>query len=73
MIDPNFNPMSSAEFRANPYPILARVRDQHPVAHMSPGLVESWSILGYHDARKVLMDAETFSSNRSLGSEGGIG
>lgn len=66
MIDPEFNPMTSGSFRRDPYPILARVRESHPVAHLSPGLVESWSVLKHDDVQRVLLDPETFSSDRSL-------
>ena len=66
MSDSDFNPITSDVFRANPYPILARVREKHPVFHMRPGLVESWSVLNYSGARAVLMDPDTFSSDRSL-------
>ena len=66
MIDPDFNAMTSARFRADPYPILAAMRDKHPVAHLSPGLINSWHILRYDDVRSVLLDTETFSSDRSL-------
>lgn len=72
MPDPQFNPMTSESFRENPWPILARVRSTTPVAHMAPGLVESWSVLRHDDAQRVLLDPETFSSDRSLigGDEG---
>ncbi|MEE9427810.1 MAG: cytochrome P450 [Paracoccaceae bacterium] len=66
MLDPDFNAMTSPAFRADPYPILARMREDHPVAHLSPGLIDSWHILRYDDVRSVLLDTETFSSNRSL-------
>jgi cytochrome P450 len=66
MIDPDFNAMTSARFRADPHPILAAMRAQHPVLHLSPGLIESWHILRYDDVRHVLLDSETFSSDRAL-------
>lgn len=65
-MNPNFNPMTSAAFRADPYPILAEMRENHPVAHLSPGLIDSWHILRYDDVRTVLLDTETFSSDRAL-------
>ncbi len=66
MIDPDFNPMTSPAFRADPWPILARVRAAHPVAPLSPGLVDSWSVLTHASVARVLLDPETFSSDRSL-------
>jgi len=66
LIEPEFNAMTSATFRADPYPILARMRQNHPVAHLSPGLIESWHIFRYDDVRAVLLDTETFSSDRAL-------
>lgn len=66
MIDPDFNAMTSDEFRNDPYPILARMRQTHPVAALSPGLIESWHILRYDDVRTVLLDTKRFSSDRSL-------
>ncbi|MFC3323734.1 cytochrome P450 [Mesorhizobium cantuariense] len=73
MIDPDFNPMTSDAFRRNPYPILARVRESHPVAYLCPGLVESWSVLRYEDAQRVLLDPNTFSSDRGLHTGGEFG
>ena len=66
MTDPDFNAITSAAFRADPHPILARMRAHHPVLHLSPGLIESWHIFRYHDVRAVLLDTETFSSDRGL-------
>ncbi len=66
MIDPEFNAITSEAFRADPHPILADMRAQHPVLHLAPGLIESWHILRYDDVRAVLLDTETFSSDRSL-------
>lgn len=72
MIDRDFNPMTSDAFRHDPYPILARVRQTHPVAHLAPGLIESWSILRHDDVRSVLLDPEAFSSDRSLQGQGDV-
>jgi len=66
MLDPDFNAMTSSAFRTDPYSVLARMRRANPVAHLSPGLIESWHILRYDDVRDVLLDTETFSSDRSL-------
>ncbi len=57
MIDPDFNAITSDAFRADPYPILANMRAQHPVLHLSPGLIQSWHILRYDDVRSVLLDS----------------
>ncbi len=73
MIDPDFNAITSEAFRTDPYAILARMRAQHPVLHLSPGLIESWHILRYDDVRSVLLDTETFSSDRSLVGGGKLG
>lgn len=70
MTHPEFNPMLSDAFRDNPYPILAHQRENQPVTHLRPGLIDSWSIFRYDDARGVLLDAERFSSDRSLIGDG---
>ena len=61
-----FNALSSPEFRENPYPVLAHMREKHPVFHLSPGLTESWHVFRYEDVRKVLLAPDLFSSDRSL-------
>lgn len=66
VIDPEFNAVTSEAFRTDPYPILVRMRTQHPVLHLSPGLIQSWHILRYGDVRSVLLDTEMFPSDRSL-------
>ena len=66
MIEADFNALTSPAFRADPYPILAHMRAHHPVAHVSPGLIESWHIFRYHDVRAALLDTESFSSDRSF-------
>ena len=58
--------MTSATFRDNPYPILAKMREHDPVLHLSPGLTESWHVFRYDDVRQILLDPDTFSSDRSL-------
>ncbi|MEZ5912333.1 MAG: cytochrome P450 [Paracoccaceae bacterium] len=63
---PDFNAMTSARFREDPWPVLAHMREHHPVAHLAPGLVESWHIFRQGDVMAVLNDTETFSSNRAL-------
>lgn len=62
----DFNSMTSDRFRADPYPILAEMRETSPVVHLSPGLVESWHVLTYDHCREVLLDTDRFSSDRSL-------
>lgn len=66
MSHPDFNAMTSPLFRQTPWPVLAHLRETHGVVHLSPGLVESWHVLRYDDVRAVLLDPETFSSNRAL-------
>lgn len=61
-----FNALTSTEFRQNPHPVLAHMRQEHPVFHLSPGLTESWHVFRYEDVRKVLLSPEIFSSDRSL-------
>ncbi|MEX0304962.1 MAG: cytochrome P450, partial [Leisingera sp.] len=61
-----FNALTSPEFRENPYPVLARMREEHPVYHLSPGLTESWHVFRYEDVRQVLLTPGLFSSDRSL-------
>ena len=63
---PDFNALTSATFRGDPYPILAYIREHHPVAHLSPGLIDSWHIFRHDDVRAVLLDTKTFSSDRAL-------
>lgn len=66
---PDFNAMTSDRFRANPYPILADLRERAGVVALDPGLVPSWHVLRYDDARRVLLEPELFSSDRSLQGE----
>lgn len=66
MSHPDFNAMTSEDFRENPWPVLAHLRESQGVVHLNPGLVESWHVLRYDDVRRVLLDPETFSSNRAL-------
>lgn len=70
MMHPDFNAMTSAAFRQNPYPVLAALQANPGVVHLSPGLVESWHILRYDDVRHVLLTPEVFSSNRALQAQG---
>ncbi|WP_052249022.1 cytochrome P450 [Leisingera sp. ANG-Vp] len=67
-----FNALTSPEFRQNPYPVLARMREEHPVFHLSPGLTESWHVFRYEDVRQVLLSPEIFSSDRSLQDGGAL-
>ena len=46
-------------------PTLAHQREHEPVTPLKPGLLESWSVLRYDDCCQVLLDTETFSSDRS--------
>lgn len=69
-LHPDFAPMTSAAFRADPYPVLAWMREHAPVAKLDTGLSQSWSVFRYADAQAVLLDPDGFSSDRSLGAEG---
>lgn len=62
----DFNALTSARFRADPYPILAYMREHHPVFRLSPGLTESWHVFRYGDVRDLLLKPDLFSSDRSL-------
>ena len=44
------------EFRANPYPTLARLRAENPV-HWSP-VLKGWVMTRYDDVRAVLLDSQ---------------
>ncbi|MCB2136330.1 MAG: cytochrome P450 [Rhodobacteraceae bacterium] len=68
-----FNALTSTSFRHDPYPLLARLRDEHPVLRMAPGLIESYHVFGYEDIRGILTRPETFSSDRSLLGGGDLG
>lgn len=61
-----FDALNDAGFREDPYPVLAEMRERHPVHHLAPGLTESWHVFRYDDVRHVLLTPETFSSDRSL-------
>ena len=67
-----FNALTSPEFRADPYPVLAIMREEHPVYHVSPGLTDSWHIFRYEDVRQVLLSPDVFSSDRGLQGGGGM-
>ncbi|QGX96851.1 cytochrome P450 [Roseovarius faecimaris] len=67
---PDFNAMTSAVFRADPYPILAELRESEGVVPLNPGVMPSWHVLRYADVQKVLLSPELFSSNRALQGEG---
>ncbi|WP_420860240.1 cytochrome P450 [Marivivens marinus] len=62
----DFNALTSDRFRADPYPILAHMREAHPIYHLAPGLTESWHVFRYDDARQVLLSPDLFSSDRSM-------
>ncbi|MEZ5779752.1 MAG: cytochrome P450 [Paracoccaceae bacterium] len=70
---PDFDALGSAAFRADPYPVLARLRAESPVFRHAPGLVTSHHFFRYDDIRAVLADPETFSSDRSLLGGGELG
>lgn len=55
-----FNPLRPA-YSEDPYPILARLREQEPV-HWSPDL-GAWVITSYADCHRALSDDDHFSSN----------
>ncbi len=55
-----FNPFRPA-YAEDPYPVLARLRDQEPV-HWSPDM-GGWVLTRYDDCLKVLQDDERFSSD----------
>lgn len=65
-LESDFNALTSARFRADPYPILAHMREHHPVLRLSPGLTESWHVFRYDDVRDLLLKPDLFSSDRSL-------
>lgn len=62
----DFNALTSARFRADPYPILAYMREHHPVFRLAPGLTESWHVFRYDDVRDLLLKPDLFSSDRGL-------
>ncbi len=66
MTHSDFNAMTSATFRHNPWPVLAELREREGVVHLSPGLTDSWHVMRYDDVRQVLLTPELFSSNRAL-------
>ncbi|MFZ1815926.1 MAG: cytochrome P450 [Rhizobiaceae bacterium] len=62
----HFNALTSPAFRADPMPMLARLRQESPVLRIKPGMLESWHVFGYEDIRSILLDPDRFSSDRSL-------
>ncbi|MDH5529498.1 MAG: cytochrome P450 [Paracoccaceae bacterium] len=67
-----FDALANDGFREDPYPVLAAMREHHPVYALSPGLIESWHIFRYDDVRHVLLSPDLFSSDRSLQGSGDI-
>jgi cytochrome P450 len=55
----DFNPIDQ-EFLANPYPMLARLREECPVFY-SPEL-GFWGVMRYEDIERALVDFETFDN-----------
>ena len=53
--------------------MLAWLRENHPVRHLHPGLIESYHVFRYDDVRQVLLNPDTFSSDRSLQGGGDVG
>ncbi len=54
----------NAEFAADPYPVLAELRERCPVAH-SEAHGGFWLATRYEDIREIAQDPETFSSRYS--------
>ncbi|MCB2105000.1 cytochrome P450 [Albidovulum sp.] len=65
-LESDFDALASKRFRADPYPILAYMRENHPVFRLSPGLTESWHVFRYEDVRDLLLKPDLFSSDRNL-------
>ncbi|MGB3147362.1 MAG: cytochrome P450 [Paracoccaceae bacterium] len=63
---PDFNALTSQRFRADPFPILAALRQEGSVHRFEGGLKPSWHVLDHATAREVLLDPDRFSSDRSL-------
>jgi cytochrome P450 len=49
-----------AQYLADPYPLLARLREESPVVYM-PG-VRMWAVTRFADVKEILRDTETFSA-----------
>jgi cytochrome P450 len=58
-----YNPFS-AEFRDNPYPAYARMREEEPVRWFS--LLGTWYLTRYDDVLSMLLDHQHFSNDPSL-------
>jgi cytochrome P450 PksS len=71
--------ITSAEFKADPYPFYARLRVEEPVFRMTlPDRQSAWLVTPYDDVSRVLKDegftkdrrnAMTSMSSRELGTE----
>ena len=59
MVD--FDPAERA-FRANPFPVYQRLRDEDP-AHWSPRL-KAWVLTRYEDVKRVCLEERRMSSDR---------
>lgn len=68
-----FNALTSLSFRADPYPVLARLREAAGVVRLHPGLIESHHVLRYRDIQAILAAPDRFSSDRSLLGGGELG
>jgi hypothetical protein len=55
-----FPGLLDAEYVRDPYPILARAREQVPVFRL-PGM-DLWMVTRYEDIKRILRDPETFSN-----------
>lgn len=55
-----FDP-TSAEARANPYPLYEQLRKAHPVLHVPA--IDTWAVSRYEDVKYVLRNHQLFSSD----------
>ncbi|QNP69369.1 cytochrome P450 [Streptomyces roseirectus] len=61
------------EFRRDPYPVYARLRERGPVHRVrlmgTYGLWEPWLIVGYEEARAALADSRLVKDQRGIGDD----
>jgi cytochrome P450 len=54
----------TVQFKANPYPFYARLRDEAPVCRISAFLTQGWLVTRYDDVLMLLKDEVCWEAER---------
>ena len=60
-----FNAIYEKSFIEDPIPKLTEALERYPILRLNPGLEETFHVFRYEDIREILLNHETFSSDRS--------